>query len=190
MRLRFCAFLTPSSVVVVLVFAVCWYKTPIFSRCAVKLQESSKRATCSHSLRKVVHHNVHSCMQQPLRSLLNANAPFRYRTGTLRMSQINHSNSKTTTPFKSLVYAPSLPNSFVHSAFLDRSSPLTVGLLPLIAFTKSRTLRGGSRSSSPSSSVQDFSTACGSPGEQGVHFCAPSTCTCSNHQQGRTRGRM
>src|SRR5690242_19774728 len=74
-------------------------------------------------------------------------------------------------------YAPSLPNSFVQSAFFVRSSPLTVGLLLLIALTKSRTRSGGSSSSSPSRSVQDFSTACGSPGEQGVHFVTLSTWT-------------
>lgn len=41
-------------------------------------------------------------------------------------------------------YAPSLPNSFVHSALRFKSSPLTVGLEALIALTKSLTLRGGS----------------------------------------------
>ena len=43
-------------------------------------------------------------------------------------------------------YAPSLPNSFVQSALLLRSSPLTVGLDALIALMKSLTLSGGSRS--------------------------------------------
>lgn len=134
---------------------------------------------------QAVHHVVHSYMHQPWRSLMNANPRFRYRTDTLRVSQINNSNPKPSIHSSRqdhLVYAPSLPNSFVQSAFFVRSSPLTVGLLPLIAFTKSRTLSGGSRSSSPSRSVQDFSTACESPGEHGVHFCTPSTCTCLNRK--------
>jgi hypothetical protein len=75
-------------------------------------------------------------------------------------------------------YAPSLPNSLVHSAFLVRSSPLTVGREALMALMKSRTRSGGSSSSSPVRSVQDFSCACASPGEQGVHFVSPSTSTC------------
>jgi hypothetical protein len=74
-------------------------------------------------------------------------------------------------------YAPSLPNSLVHSAFLVRSSPLTVGREALMALMKSRTRSGGSSSSSPVRSVQDFSCACASPGEQGVHFVSPSTST-------------
>lgn len=45
---------------------------------------------------------------------------------------------------KRFVYAPSLPNSFVHSALRSKSSLLTVGLEALIALTKSLTFRGGS----------------------------------------------
>jgi len=48
-----------------------------------------------------------------------------------------------------------------------------------MALTKSLTLRGGSRSWSPSRSVQDFSWARGSPGEQGVHFVVASILTWS-----------
>lgn len=72
-------------------------------------------------------------------------------------------------------YAPSLPNSAVHSAFRSKSSLLTVGRDALIALMKSLTRNGGSASCSPSSSVQDISFACGSPGEQGVHFWVPSS---------------
>ena len=79
-----------------------------------------------------------------------------------------------------LPYAPSLPNSFVQSAFRFKSSPLTVGREALIALMKSFTLRGGSRSWSPSRSVQDLTSARASPGEHGVHFVSPSTSTYFN----------
>ena len=77
-----------------------------------------------------------------------------------------------------VLQAPSLPNSFVHSAFLARSLPLTVGLAVLMALTKSFTFRGGSSSFSESTSTQVISTAPLSPGEQGVNFSSPSTVTC------------
>lgn len=43
-------------------------------------------------------------------------------------------------------YAPSLPNSWVQSAFLSKSALLTVGLEALIALMKSLTRSGGSNS--------------------------------------------
>lgn len=76
-------------------------------------------------------------------------------------------------------YAPSLPNSCVHSMFLSRSVLLTVGLDALMAFMKSFTLSGGSSSCSDSTSVHDISIAPASPGEQGVSFSSPSTVTCA-----------
>ena len=74
-------------------------------------------------------------------------------------------------------YAPSLPNSFVHSSFLCRSDMLTVGRALLIALTKSFTCKGGSSNCSVSTCVQFISTAPASPGEQGVSFSTPSTST-------------
>ena len=77
-----------------------------------------------------------------------------------------------------LAHAPSLPNSRVHSEFLVRSSPLTVGREFLTALMKSLRTRGGSKSWSASTLSQLISTAPASPGEQGVSFSAPSTRTC------------
>lgn len=74
-------------------------------------------------------------------------------------------------------YAPSLPNSFVQSSFLVRSSWLTVGRAAFTALMKSRITSGGSRSFSDSTSTQDISVAPSSPGEHGVSFSAPSTTT-------------
>lgn len=50
------------------------------------------------------------------------------------------------------------------------SSSETVGLTLSMAFRKSLSLNGGSSKSSVPISVHAFSTASGSPGEQGVHF--------------------
>lgn len=74
-------------------------------------------------------------------------------------------------------YAPSLPNSSVHSEFLFRSSCDTVGLDDLTDLTKSLKSTMGSRSSSVVTASQVISIASGSPGEQGVTFRAPSTIT-------------
>lgn len=75
------------------------------------------------------------------------------------------------------LYAPSDPNSAVHSAFRFKSSPLTVGRDALIARTKSLTTSGGSSSFSESTSTHVISIAPGSPGEQGVSFSPSSVWT-------------
>jgi hypothetical protein len=63
-----------------------------------------------------------------------------------------------------------VPDSFVHSSCRLISASVTVGLTLSRDFTKSFNVSDGSRSSSDSTSDQDFSTASGSPGEQGVHL--------------------
>lgn len=75
------------------------------------------------------------------------------------------------------LYAPSLPNSFVHSAFLVRSSPETVGLDDLTDLTKSLKSTMGSSSSSVLTASHVISMASGSPGEQGVTLRTPSAMT-------------
>lgn len=86
-------------------------------------------------------------------------------TNTSRSDQeISHARRTT----QSSLYAPSLPNSSVHSAFLFKSSCDTVGLDDLIDLIKSLKSTIGSRSSSVDTASQVISIASGSPGEQGV----------------------
>lgn len=95
------------------------------------------------------------------------------------MPELSYSHTCLLSPsFPPDDYAPSLPNSAVHSSLLLISSCDTVGLDPLIAFSKSFLSKGGSRSCSLSTSVHVISSAPGSPGEHGVSFSSPSTVTC------------
>ena len=103
-----------------------------------------------------------------------------YKHSQLCMRSIKKSKVITNTfktQAKRSLYAPSLPNSAVHSAFRCKSSLLTVGRALLMAFVKSFNVSGGSSNWSDCKSDQVISRAPLSPGEHGVNFSPPSTGT-------------
>lgn len=98
------------------------------------------------------------------------------REDAVSMASPRHYESFDTRPGE-VDYAPSLPNSCVHSSFLLRSTSETVGRLDLMALMKSFRSTSGSKSSSEGTASHVISMASGSPGEHGVSFSVSPSMT-------------